>query len=167
MAPNPETITLLVSSCCFLCPIHWKQVLSRVWSWGWSSTDRRCSNHMWVINNFCPLSYVFIIEVWRWWWFYLTWMNALTRIGHYSHANSLALMYNSSKRNPKLLYWWFLCNIHVCMAGIEHVVFYFASYLEYILILGYMLIVTDLGSESKYCWMQWWIIYKIMKIEAQ
>ena len=42
----------LVSSCCCLCPIHWSQVLSWEWRCSWSSADRRCSNYIWVTNNF-------------------------------------------------------------------------------------------------------------------
>ena len=42
----------LVSSCTCLCPIQWSQVLSRKWRCSWSSADRRCSNYIWVINNF-------------------------------------------------------------------------------------------------------------------
>ena len=42
----------LVSSCSCLCPIHWSQVLSREWRCSWSSADRRCSNYIWVINQF-------------------------------------------------------------------------------------------------------------------
>ena len=42
----------LVSSCSCLCQIHWSQVLSREWRRSWSSADRRCSNSIWVINNF-------------------------------------------------------------------------------------------------------------------
>ena len=40
----------LFSSYSSLCPSHWSQVLSREWRC-WSSSDRRCSNHIWVINN--------------------------------------------------------------------------------------------------------------------
>ena len=43
---------ILVSSCSCLCPIHWSQVLSRWWRCSWSSADRRCSNYIWVIDNF-------------------------------------------------------------------------------------------------------------------
>ena len=43
---------LLVSSCSCLCPIHWSQVLSREWRYSWSSADRRCTNYIWVIDNF-------------------------------------------------------------------------------------------------------------------
>ena len=43
---------LLVSSCSCFCPTHWCQVLSREWRCSWSSADRRCSNCIWVINNF-------------------------------------------------------------------------------------------------------------------
>ena len=43
---------ILVSSCCCLCPTHWSQVLSREWRCCWSSADRRCSNYIWVIDNF-------------------------------------------------------------------------------------------------------------------
>ena len=42
---------LLVSSCSCLFPIHWSQVLSREWRCSWSSTDRRCSNCIWVMNK--------------------------------------------------------------------------------------------------------------------
>ena len=42
----------LVCSWCGLCPIHWSQVLSWEWRCSWSSADRRCSNYIWVINNF-------------------------------------------------------------------------------------------------------------------
>ena len=42
----------LVSSRNCLCPIHWSQVLSREWRCSWSSADRRCSNYIWVIDNF-------------------------------------------------------------------------------------------------------------------
>ena len=43
---------VLVSSCSCLSPIHWGQVLSRQRRCSWSSADRRCSNNIWVINNF-------------------------------------------------------------------------------------------------------------------
>ena len=42
----------LVSSYSCLCPIHWSQVLSREWRFSFSNADRRCSNYIWVINNF-------------------------------------------------------------------------------------------------------------------
>ena len=42
----------LVSSRTCLCTIHWTQVLNREWRCSWSSADRRCSNYIWVINNF-------------------------------------------------------------------------------------------------------------------
>ena len=38
--------------CFCLCPIHWRQALSREWRCCGSSADRRCSNYIWVINNF-------------------------------------------------------------------------------------------------------------------
>ena len=34
------------------CTSHWSQVLSREWKCSWSSADRRCSNYIWVVNNF-------------------------------------------------------------------------------------------------------------------
>ena len=37
------------SSCSYLCPIHWNQVLSREWRCSWSSADRQC---ICVITNF-------------------------------------------------------------------------------------------------------------------
>ena len=47
---------ILISYCSCLCPIHWSQVWSREWRCSWSSADRRCSNYIWVINNFIALS---------------------------------------------------------------------------------------------------------------
>ena len=38
------------SSWCFR-PIHWNQVLSREWRCSWSSTDRRCSNCILMIQQ--------------------------------------------------------------------------------------------------------------------
>ena len=35
-----------------ICPIQWSQVWSREWRCSWSSADRRCSNYIWVIDNF-------------------------------------------------------------------------------------------------------------------
>ena len=43
---------IFVSSCSCHCPIYWSQVLSREWTFSWSNADRRCSNYIWVINNF-------------------------------------------------------------------------------------------------------------------
>ena len=51
-APNSKIQTISVSSCSCLCPIYWSQVLSREWRWSWNSADRRCSNYIWIINNF-------------------------------------------------------------------------------------------------------------------
>ena len=42
----------LVSSCNCLCTIYWNQVLSQEWRCSWSSANRRCSNYIWVIDNF-------------------------------------------------------------------------------------------------------------------
>ena len=50
--PNPQTQMFSSSSCRCLCPIHWSQVLSRERRCSWSSADRRCSNYIWVINDF-------------------------------------------------------------------------------------------------------------------
>ena len=41
--------TFLVSSCSSLCAIYWSHLLSGEWRSSWS---RRCSNYIWVINNF-------------------------------------------------------------------------------------------------------------------
>ena len=46
----------LVSSCSCLCPIHRGQVLSWEWRCCWNSTDKHCSNYIWVINNFIAYS---------------------------------------------------------------------------------------------------------------
>ena len=32
--------------------VHWIHGLRREWRCSWSSTDRQCSNYIWVINNF-------------------------------------------------------------------------------------------------------------------
>ena len=54
----------LVSFCSCLRSIHWSQVLSWEWRCSWSSADSRCSNYIWIINNFycllrCDLYYRF------------------------------------------------------------------------------------------------------------
>ena len=41
---------LLVSFC--FCPMYWRQVSCRELRCSWSSADRRCSNYIWVINDF-------------------------------------------------------------------------------------------------------------------
>ena len=51
-ASNPKTEMFVILSCSCRCPIHWSQVLSQWWRCSWSSANRRCSNHIWVINNF-------------------------------------------------------------------------------------------------------------------
>ena len=51
-----QTSMILVSPCSCLCPIHWSQVFSREWRCSWSSTDRRCSSHIWVIHNLIAFS---------------------------------------------------------------------------------------------------------------
>ena len=48
-SPN---LNVFVSSCSCLCPIQWSHVLSREWRCNWSSADRRCSNYIWVMENF-------------------------------------------------------------------------------------------------------------------
>ena len=54
----------LVLSCSCLCAIHWSQTLSREWRCGWNSTDRWCSNYIWVISNFIACQdAAYIIEV--------------------------------------------------------------------------------------------------------
>ena len=47
---------MLASPCSCRCPIHWSKMLSREWRCSWSSADRRCSNYIWVINNFIAYS---------------------------------------------------------------------------------------------------------------
>ena len=47
-----KSLMFLFWSCSCLCLIHWSQVLSREWRCCWSSTDRRCSNYIWVIKSF-------------------------------------------------------------------------------------------------------------------
>ena len=45
-------MSLFFLSCCCLCAIYWSQMLSREWRCSWSSTDRQCSNYIWVVNKF-------------------------------------------------------------------------------------------------------------------
>ena len=52
VAPNPKNWIFFVSSCSCLCAIYWSQVLIWEWRCSWSSANRRCSNYIWVINNF-------------------------------------------------------------------------------------------------------------------
>ena len=42
----------LVLSCSGLCAIYWSQLLSGESRGSWSSANRRCTNYIWVINNF-------------------------------------------------------------------------------------------------------------------
>ena len=42
----------LFLSCNCLCPIHWSQALSQKWRCSGSSTNRRCSNYIWVRDTF-------------------------------------------------------------------------------------------------------------------
>ena len=44
-------VQVLVAACSCLCAIYWSHVLSGEWRCSWSSSDRRCSNYIWVINN--------------------------------------------------------------------------------------------------------------------
>ena len=46
----------MVLSCGCLCRIPASQMLSRKWRCSWSSADRRCSNYIWVIDNFIAYS---------------------------------------------------------------------------------------------------------------
>ena len=58
----------LILSCSCLCPNHCIQVFSWEWRCSWSSTDRRCSNYIWVINNFlCLLRHKVHNTVFRKW----------------------------------------------------------------------------------------------------
>ena len=61
---------ILDSSCSSLCPIHWNQRLNREWRYSWSSADRRCSNYIWVINDYIlykGASYIrgFMVYIWN------------------------------------------------------------------------------------------------------
>ena len=46
----------LVSACSCPHTIYWRQVFSREWRCRWSSADKRCSNYIWVINDFIAYS---------------------------------------------------------------------------------------------------------------
>ena len=47
-----HNLKVFVLACSCLFAIYSSQVLSGEWRCSWSSTDRRCSNYIWVINNF-------------------------------------------------------------------------------------------------------------------
>ena len=53
------------------CSLHWSQVLSLEWRCSWSSANRRCSNYIWVSNNFIAysgVSYIICLTVCPHWW---------------------------------------------------------------------------------------------------
>ena len=55
----------LVSSCNLPNPF-WSQVLSQEWRFSWSSANRRCSNCIWLINNFVAYegaAYIRVLKV--------------------------------------------------------------------------------------------------------
>ena len=56
-----QTWTFIALPCSCLNPIHWNQS-SREWRCSWGSADRRCSNYIWVINNFIAYSGVTYIR---------------------------------------------------------------------------------------------------------
>ena len=47
-----QNLIFFVSSCSYLWALYWSNVLSQEWRCRWSSAGRRCSNYIWVINNF-------------------------------------------------------------------------------------------------------------------
>ena len=53
-------ISNISHTCGCLYSIHWSQVFSREWRCSWSSADRRCSNYIWVIDNFIILGAAYI-----------------------------------------------------------------------------------------------------------
>ena len=48
---SPNLNASRLSSCSYICPIQWSQVLSREWRSCRGSADRRCSNYIWVMDN--------------------------------------------------------------------------------------------------------------------
>ena len=53
VAPHiPNFKCLLTRLAVVFCPIHWNQVSSWEWRCSWSSANRRCSNYIWMINNY-------------------------------------------------------------------------------------------------------------------
>ena len=47
---------IFISSCSCFCLIYWSKVLSKLWRCCWSSADRRCSNYIWMMNNYVAYS---------------------------------------------------------------------------------------------------------------
>ena len=64
----------LVSSCSCLRSINWSHVLSWEWRCSWSSADRRCSNYIWVINNFIAYKGAIYIRGFTVTWIYPLWI---------------------------------------------------------------------------------------------
>ena len=113
---------ILVSSCSCLCPIHWSQVSNRERRCSWSSADRRCSNYIWVINNF--IAYWAVLEVW---WYYL-WIvqNPFKNYGLNGSRCPLSpkrlLNFNHSFTYFQELCRWFILCWGFAMLGFAHVI---------------------------------------------
>ena len=96
----------LVSSFSCLCTIYWSQVLSREWRCSWSSADRRCSNYIWVVNNFiayqgAPYIRDLTVHAYRFLFVFRTSLNLVT----FSHDDV-------NKWKPFPRYWPFVMGIH-------------------------------------------------------
>ena len=86
---------ILIPFCSCLGPIHWSPVLSREWRCSWSSAYRRCSNYVWVIDNFIALSDASYIRGLTVTWNVSEWMvdGWMTGWIHTSHKSYNATLY--------------------------------------------------------------------------
>ena len=60
-----QILKLNVLFCCCFFASDWNQVLRQEWKCSCCSADRRCSNHIWVINNFIILYQRFDGKFWH------------------------------------------------------------------------------------------------------
>ena len=105
-----------------LCPIQWSQVLSREWRCSWSSADRRCSNYIWVIDNFIAyqgatyirdLTVCFIIITHQWLVTFYCLLRCdlyqrLDGMFHNHHTSVIVYFLLSTKVRLILETWWYV-----------------------------------------------------------
>ena len=145
---------IFTSSCSYLCPIHWSQVLSREWRCSWSSAVRRCSNCIWVINNFIAYSGVTYIRG-------LMGSHFPTHI-HYWFVEQCAFPVQLLSDVPKT-HWWLVNNVRrqqaIIWATVDTSLFYHMASLGH--------------NESKiFSFILWWLsldtyVYRTCNLRAK
>ena len=114
-----KNINVSCIPCSCLRSIHWSQVLSWKWRCSWSSADRRCSNYIWVINNFIAYwgaTYIRGFTVDSLFSTFILWPNVLwfRKLKPHFHTNQ------TYKQWGQLMLWW----IHLIteMSHIHHII---------------------------------------------